>query len=86
MTVAEAIKTVRDGIRPGLRGAGCATILMADGNPLGFHPANIWGLERMADAEIDAEYGGESREVSDVTWTCDDSGAIYASVYFGRNA
>ena len=79
MTISQAIHEVKSGVRPGLRGIGCATIVMEDGAR--FALADQSGeplLLRATDSEVEAIPAAQvAGEVEAVEWSCDESGAIY---------
>lgn len=83
MNIKEAILEVKDGIRNGLRGIGCATLCADDGRK--YHLLDELGIavlvlfsdrgdviERIIPPESLVGVGNIS-----VEWSCDESGAIY---------
>lgn len=79
--VVQAVEQIWSGVIPGVRGPGCAAIVMTDGrryNVVGPMAPNMVErfsgdgelIERLDASEIDGE-------VARVIWTCDELGGIY---------
>lgn len=80
MNMTEAMKSVKRHTIEGIRGVGCATIHMEDGRTYTVVSQHRVLVERFSD---DAELIERCKatqvngEVESISWTCDESGAIY---------
>ena len=82
MTMQEACKVVRDGVRPGLRGPGCASIITPDGRNWGL--ASDYGDGDLVECYADdgtllvrCDASQVVTPVDVVRWSCDELGDRY---------
>jgi hypothetical protein len=80
MNVSEAMAAVKADIRPGLRGVGSATIVLADGREYGVVSELDILVERFsADGELieRVEASEVAGAVAEIRWRVDESGGVY---------
>jgi len=78
MKIKEAVDEVRGGVIRGVRGVGCASIIMTDGRVYGLVDEYRDLVERF-DGELSERvpYDDIAGEVDHVDWTVDELGGLY---------
>ncbi len=80
MTVSGALQELKNGVINGVRGPGCAAILLTDGRRLyavDMHDDRVFEIDENGREGPAISADQVSTNAEGVTWTCDESGALY---------